>query len=49
MGATKRAKLESVMANMGAKVETKVGKVNVPDNAPDKMLAGGTPTEAPGT
>ena len=61
MGATKRAELESVMADMGEKVETKVGKVNVPDDAPDKALAaqdtavkleevdGETPTEAPGT
>ena len=30
MGATKRAELESVMADTGEKVETKVGKVNVP-------------------
>ena len=61
MGATKRAELESVMADTGEKVETKAGKVNVPDDAPDKTLAaqhtavnpeeldGETPTEAPGT
>ena len=34
MGATKRAALESVMANTGEKVGTKAGKVNVPDDAP---------------
>ena len=60
MGATKRAELESVMAETGEKVETKVGKVNVPEDAPDKTLAvqdtavkreevdRETPTEAPG-
>ena len=57
----KRTELESVMADMGEKVETKAGKVKVPDDAPDKTLAAQdtavnpkevdrqTPTEAPGT
>jgi len=35
MGATKRAELESVMADTGEKVGTKAGKVNVPDDAPE--------------
>ena len=41
MGATKRAKLKSVMSDMGEKVGTKAGKVNVPDDvqkATDEML-----------
>ena len=61
MGAPKRADFEAVMADMGEKVETKAGKVNAPDNAPDKALAaqdtadgleeldGETPTKALGT
>ena len=52
---------ESVMADMGEKVETKADKVNAPDDAPDETLAaqdtadspeeldGETPTEALGT
>ena len=35
MGATKRAELESVMADTGEKVGTKAGKVNIPDDAPE--------------
>ena len=35
MGATKRALLESVMADMGGKVGTKAGKVSVRDDAPE--------------
>ena len=35
MGATKWAKLESVMADTGEKVGTKAGKVNVPDDTPE--------------
>lgn len=35
MGATRRAKLESVMADTGEQIGTKAGKVNVPDDAPD--------------
>ena len=61
MGLPKRAKFESVMADTGEKVETKAGKVNAPDDTPDKALAaqdtadspeeldGETPTEALGT
>ena len=61
MGAPTRAEFESVMADTGEKVETKAGKVNAPDDAPNKRLAaqdtadspeeldGETPTEALGT
>lgn len=35
MGATRRAKLESVMGDTGEQIGTKAGKVNVPDDAPD--------------
>ena len=61
MWAPKQAEFESVMADMGEKVETIAGKVNAPDVAPDEMLAaqdtadsleeldGETPTEALGT
>lgn len=35
MGATQWAEHESVMADTGEKVGTKVGKVNVPDDAPE--------------
>ena len=50
-----------MMADTGEKVETKAGKVNAPDDAPDEMLAakdtadnpeeldGETPTEVEGT
>ena len=34
MGATKQAELQSVMADTGETVETKAGKVDVPDDAP---------------
>ena len=61
MGPPKQAEFESVMADMGEKVETKADKVNAPDDAPDETLAaqdtadspeeldGETPTEALGT
>ena len=61
MGAPKRAEFESVMADTGEKVETKAGKVNAPDDGPDKTVAahdtadrpeeldGETPTEVLGT
>ena len=39
MGGLKRAEFESVMADTGEKVETKAGKVNTPDDAPDETLA----------
>ena len=42
MRAMKQAELESVMADMGEKVGTTAGKVNVPDSTPeatDKTLA----------
>ena len=61
MGGLKRAEFESVMADTGEKVETKAGKVNAPDDAPNETLAaqdtadnleeldGETPTKALGT
>ena len=51
IGPPKRAEFESVMADTGEKVETKAGKLNAPDDAPDDLeeLDGETPTEAPGT
>ena len=61
MGPPKWTEFESMMADTGEKVETKAGKVNAPDDAPDEMLAaqdtadnpeeldGETPTEVAGT
>ena len=38
---------ESVMADMGEKVETKADKVNAPDDAPDETLAAQDAADSP--